>query len=167
MAVSASEVTLDDLRPGDIGWLVMRHGELYAAEAGFDGTFEPLVARILADFAETRDPACERGWIARAGDRRLGSIFCVRGPATGVAKLRLFLLEPEARGIGLGRRLLHTCLDYARATGYRRMTLWTHESHAAACALYAKSGFACVRSEPVHSFGVDLVEQEWTRELAP
>ncbi|NKX43436.1 GNAT family N-acetyltransferase [Roseicyclus persicicus] len=165
MAVSASDVVLDDLRIGDAGWLVMRHAELYAAEEGFDATFEPLVARILAEFLDGHDPARERGWIARAGDRRLGSIFCVRGPAPGLAKLRLFLLEPDARGIGLGQRLLDTCMGFARGAGYARMTLWTHESHRAACALYARNGFACTRSVPVVSFGRDLVEQEWVRDL--
>jgi GNAT superfamily N-acetyltransferase len=165
MEISASDVVLDDLRIGDAGWLTMRHGELYAAEEGFDASFEPLVARILADFLDGHDPTRERGWIARAGDRRLGSIFCVAGPGPGLAKLRLFLLEPEARGLGLGQRLLDTCLDFARSAGYARMTLWTHESHRAACALYAKNGFSCVRSEPVHSFGVDLVEQVWERDL--
>jgi GNAT superfamily N-acetyltransferase len=112
-----------------------------------------------------RDPACERAWIARRGDRRLGSIFCVRGRAPGVAKLRLFLIEPEARGQGLGHRLLGACLAYARDKGYRRMELWTHESHAAACALYARHGFRLVDSRPVHSFGRDLVEQSWEIDL--
>jgi GNAT superfamily N-acetyltransferase len=89
----------------------------------------------------------------------------VQGPEPDTAKLRLFLLEPRARGIGLGRLLLETCTGFARGAGYRRMTLWTHESHRAACALYAKAGFACTRSEPVRSFGVDLVEQEWSLHL--
>jgi DNA-binding MarR family transcriptional regulator len=158
-------VELATLRPGDIGWLTQQHGEAYARDEGFDATFEPLVARILADFATGHDPACERGWIARSGEARLGSIFCVKGPEPRIAKLRLFFLLPEARGLGLGRRLLETCLGFATEVGYRRMTLWTHESHRAACALYAKAGFVCVRSEPVHSFGVDLVEQEWVRDL--
>jgi GNAT superfamily N-acetyltransferase len=165
MAVCASEVVLGGLRIGDAGWLIQRHAELYAEEAGFDATFEPLVARILADFLDGHDPARERGWIARAGDRRLGSIFCVQGPEADTAKLRLFLLEPEARGIRLGHRLLTTCMAFACRVGYRRITLWTHESHRAACALYARHGFACVASKPVHSFGQDLVEQEWARDL--
>ncbi|WP_284263077.1 GNAT family N-acetyltransferase [Roseicyclus amphidinii] len=165
MELSASDVVLDQLRIGDAGWLIMRHAEGYAGDDGFDDTFEPLVARILADFLSGHDPARARGWIARVGGRRLGSIFCVEGPAPDTAKLRLFYLEPEARGLGLGRRMLEECLGFARAAGYRRMTLWTHESHRAACALYAKAGFSCVRSRPVRSFGVDLVEQEWTRDL--
>jgi GNAT superfamily N-acetyltransferase len=117
VAISASDVVLDRLRPGDAGWLIMRHAELYAADEGFDATFEPLVARILADFLEGHDPTCERGWIARAGDARLGSIFCVKGEAPGSAKLRLFLLEPEARGLGLGRRLLEACLGFRARRG--------------------------------------------------
>ena len=165
MELSASDVVLDQLRIGDAGWLIMRHAESYAGDDGFDDTFEPLVARILADFLAGHDPARARGWIARVGGRRLGSIFCVEGPAPDTAKLRLFYLEPEARGLGLGRRMLGECLGFARAAGYRRMTLWTHESHRAACALYAAAGFSCVRSGPVRSFGVDLVEQEWTRDL--
>lgn len=162
---TTEEVALTPLRTGDIGWLVQQHAEAYARDEGFDATFEPLVARILADFGADHDPTFERGWIARRGERRLGSIFCVKGPEPGVAKLRLFYLVPEARGLGLGRRLLETCLSFARQAGYRKMTLWTHESHRAACALYARSGFALTRSTPVRSFGVDLVEQEWSRDL--
>lgn len=163
--ISKEDVILANLRIGDAGWLIMRHGELYAAEEGFDASFEPLVARILAEFLDTHDSDQERGWIARAGNRRLGSIFCVQGPSPDTAKLRLFLLEPEARGVGLGQRLLDTCVGFARAAGYARMNLWTHESHRAACALYARNGFSCVRAIPVRSFGRDLIEQEWTREL--
>jgi GNAT superfamily N-acetyltransferase len=165
MPVSASDVMLEGLHPGDAGWIVMRHAELYAADEGFDASFEPLVARIVAAYLEAHDPAVERGWIARSGDRRLGSIFCVRGPQPGVARLRLFLVEPGARRTGLGRRLLATCLRFAREAGYGRMVLSTHASHVAACALYAKTGFSCVRSEPVRSFGCDLVEQDWSRDL--
>lgn len=165
MAVCASDVVLDALREGDVAWLTRRHGELYAQEAGFDATFAPLVARIVADFLDGHDPARERGWIARVGTRRLGSIFCVQGPAPDTAKLRLFLLEPDARGIGLGQRMLETCMGFARGAGYARMTLWTHESHRAACELYARAGFACATSRPVCSFGQALVEQEWTRDL--
>lgn len=161
----ASNVALTGLRPGDAGWLIQQHAELYARDEGFDANFEPLVARILADFLETHDPGCERGWIARRGEQRLGSIFCVKGPEPGQAKLRLFLLRPEARGLGLGQRLLEACMEFAREARYRQMVLWTHESHRAACALYEKNGFTCTMSKPVHSFGVDLVEQEWTRAL--
>lgn len=158
-------VELSDLRIGDAGWLIQQHAEFYHAEEGFDASFEPLVTHILADFLDAHDQSCERGWIARDGDRRLGSIFCVKGSMPGLAKLRLFFVHPDARGLGLGKRLLDACIAYARACGYHEMTLWTHESHRAACALYARAGFTCVRSEPVHSFGVDLVEQEWRLDL--
>ncbi len=158
-------VTLDGLRPGDIGWLTEQHAIHYAASDGFDAQFEPLVARILADFAEGNDPACERAWIARRGAARLGSIFCVKGPAPDTAKLRLFFLMPQARGLGLGKRMLATCIRFAKAAGYHRMQLWTHESHRAACALYEQAGFTCDTSKPVTSFGVDLVEQQWSLDL--
>lgn len=160
------EITLRDLRIGDAGWIIARHGELYAAEEGFDASFEALVAEIMADFIRNHDPACERGWIAEQDGVRLGCIFCVRQSDT-TAKLRLFLIEPAARGQGLGHRLLETCMSYARQCGYRRMVLWTHESHRAACALYAAHGFELTRSEPVESFGVPLVTQTWEIDLSP
>ncbi|MCA0869664.1 GNAT family N-acetyltransferase [Seohaeicola saemankumensis] len=159
-----SDVTLRDFEPADADWLVDRHAELYARDEGFDESFGPLVAGILSDFAAGHDPACERGWIAVQGDVRLGSIFCVRSSAR-TAKLRLFLLVPEARGKGVGKRLLQRCMGFARQAGYRDMELWTHESHRAACALYRAAGWRLVDSKPVHSFGVDLVEQSWRIDL--
>jgi GNAT superfamily N-acetyltransferase len=159
------EVILRDIDVGDAGWLIQQHGEIYAREEGFDATFEPLVAEILVDFLRNRDPDTERAFIAAGQGTRLGSIFCVQSGEPGVAKLRLFLLVPEARGLGLGQRLLDACLGFARKAGYRRMRLWTHESHTAACALYAGNGFTLTRSEPVRSFGVDLVEQTWQMDL--
>jgi ribosomal protein S18 acetylase RimI-like enzyme len=155
-----AEVTFRDFRPEDAPWLTGLHARLYAEEAGFDDRFGPLVASILEDYVAHRDPACERAWIPQAQDRPLGSIFCVRGPE-GRAKLRLFLLSPEARGLRLGRRMLDLCLRHARDAGFAGLTLWTHESHAAACALYRAAGLRVVRSEPVRSFGQDLVEQTW------
>ena len=162
-ATPAQEPAFRTATEADAVWLVARHADLYARDEGFDDTFAPLVADIVADFFAHHDPQRERGWIAE-GDRRLGSIFCVRLDDE-TAKLRLFLLEPEVRGLGFGRRLLATCTGFAKAAGYRRMTLWTHESHRAACRLYAADGFACVESRPVRSFGCDLVEQTWTRDL--
>lgn len=159
------EVELRDIAVGDAGWLIQAHAEAYARDEGFDISFEVLVARILADFIEQRDPSCERAWIAWRGGERIGSIFCTKGAEAGEAKLRLFYLDPAARGLGLGRRMLETCIAYARDRGYDALTLWTHESHAAACALYEKAGFTCLRSEPVRSFGVDLVEQSWRLDL--
>jgi DNA-binding MarR family transcriptional regulator/ribosomal protein S18 acetylase RimI-like enzyme len=158
-------IDLTPLRLGDIGWLIQAHAESYAREQGFDASFEPLVARILADFRENQDPSCEDGWIARQGDRRLGSIFCVRGPEPGLAKLRLFYLEPDARGLGLGRRMLDTCVGFAREAGYDRMTLWTHESQKAARALYRKVGFTCASARTTQSFGADVVEEIWNMTL--
>lgn len=160
------EITFKDLGPGDIDWLVEAHGRLYARYEGFDESFPVLVRQILEDFAASHDPSCERAFIAWEEDRRLGSVFCVRGAGQS-AKLRLFLLTPESRGKGLGRRMLAECMGFARARGYRRMELWTHESHRAACALYEKAGWRMVRSEPKRSFGVDVVEQGWEVDLPP
>lgn len=159
-ARAMSEITLREFDASDAGWLAAQHGALYARDEGFDCSFEGLVAGILDEFIRAHDPSCERGWIAEENGQRLGSIFCVRLDET-TAKLRLFLLTPAARGKGLGRRLLDTCMSYAKARGYARMQLWTHESHAAACALYEKTGWRLVSSKPVHSFGVNLVEQSW------
>lgn len=158
------EISIRVFMPSDTAWLVRKHDELYARDEGFDGTFGPLVKKILDDFNANHDPARERGWIATHGDQRLGSIFCVsEGPTT--AKLRLFLLTPDVRGRGLGKHLLQTCMGFARDSGYRDMRLWTHESHRAACGLYRASGWQLVSSRPVHSFGVDLVEQSWHIDL--
>ncbi|MCV2892951.1 GNAT family N-acetyltransferase [Lentibacter sp. XHP0401] len=155
-----SEITLREFHPDDAGWLATQHGILYTRDEGFDASFEILVAEILADFIRNHDPVCERGWIAEQDGVRLGSIFCVRLDGQ-TAKLRLFLLMPEARGKGLGRRLLSECMSYAKSKGYTRMQLWTHESHKAACALYAKTGWSLVSSKAVHSFGADRIEQSW------
>jgi len=156
----SEDVILHDLRPGDSGWLIQQHGELYQREEGFDHSFEALVAEILADFIRNHDREYERAFIAQRGGQRLGSIFCVRQDSE-TAKLRLFLLVPEARGAGLGRKLLEACMGFARERGYRRMVLWTHKSHNAACALYAKAGFQITSEQNVHEFGVDLVSQNW------
>ena len=163
--VDPSKVKLRDLGIGDSGWLVQRHGELYARDEGFDATFEALVAEILAEFIRKRSPHSERAWIAECDGQRLGSVFCVKSDTPGVAKLRLFLVEPAARGTGLGRHLLEECIAFARSKGNHTLRLWTHESHRAACALYEKYGFVCTRSEPVTSFGVDLIEQTWELDL--
>ena len=159
-----SEIALRRFVPTDSQWLVARHQDLYARDEGFDESFGPLVAEILHDFCLDHDPACEQGWIAHRGDQRLGSIFCVRQGAE-TAKLRLFLLTPEARGQGLGKLLLRQCMNFARSAGYRDMQLWTHESHHAACALYTAFGWQLLSSKPVHSFGQDLVEQSWGVQL--
>lgn len=159
-----AEIAFRDLEIGDAGWLVMQHARLYARDEGFDIRFEAIVARVLAEFIETRDPSCERAFIAHRGDERLGSIFCSRHDAE-TARLRMFLVLPEARGCGLGRRLLSECMGFARDTGFRRMMLHTHKSHAAACALYEKVGWRCTRSFPVENFGQQLVEMRWQVDL--
>jgi len=159
-----SEVNLRRFQADDAAWLVEQHGGLYARDEGFDDSFGSLVASILEGFLASHDPVRERGWIAERGTQRLGSIFCVSSQGS-TAKLRLFLLTPQARGHGLGKRLLRTCMDFAKQAGYRDMELWTHESHKAACALYARFGWQLVDSKPVHAFGVDLVEQSWTVDL--
>jgi len=155
-----TDVTLRHFGRQDADWLVEAHGRLYLAEEGYDDSFRQLVVRIVEDFLADHDPAFERGWVAERGGEPLGTIFCVReGERT--AKLRLFLVVLEARGLGLGKALLAECLGFARAKGYETMRLWTHESHRAACALYAANGFRLVSSEPAHSFGVDVIDQIW------
>lgn len=155
------EIEIRDLATGDAGWVLMRHGELYAADEGYDLQFEAVVAGILAGFIENRVVGRERAFIAWRGGKRVGSVFCVEGSAPDMAKLRLFLLEPEARGLGLGKRLLSECMGWAKAQGYARMELWTHESHRAACALYAAAGWQMIRSEPAEAFGQQVVDQFW------
>lgn len=154
------EISFRDLEPGDAGWIISRHGALYAADEGYDIRFEALVADILGRFIQTRDPERERAWVAARCGERLGSIFCVED-SEEVARLRLFLVEPAARGMGLGKRLLRECMAYAKARGYRRMVLWTHESHRAACALYAAHGWRMVETVPGQAFSQDVVDQTW------
>ena len=156
-----TEIGLRRFDAADRDWLIEQHSVHYAREEGFDESFGPLVSGILDDFLAKHDPSCERGWIAQDGDQRLGSIFCVRLDAQ-TAKLRLFFLAPPARGRGLGRRMLEACMSFARDQGYLKMQLWTHESHQAAGALYAKAGWTLVESNPAHSFGKVNIEQTWT-----
>ncbi|WP_318527944.1 helix-turn-helix domain-containing GNAT family N-acetyltransferase [Defluviimonas sp. WL0075] len=162
--IRAEEVALRDLQAGDAGWITQRHGTLYARDEGYDLSFEALVAGIVAGFLTTRVAGRDRAWIACRGAERLGSIFCVHEDAD-TARLRLFLLEPKARGIGLGRRMLETCLNHARAFGYNRMVLWTHKSHAAACGLYAATGFRMTGQQPAQAFGRSVIDQIWELDL--
>src|SRR5262245_20493656 len=145
-------------QPGDLGWVVMAHGELYAAEFGWDTTFEALVARIVADFANGADPEREAAWIAEVDGRRVGCVFCVAADAD-TAQLRILLVHPDARGRDLGRRLVDTCTGFARTVGYARVRLWTNHPLVAARRVYLDRGFTLVEEEPHHSFGVDLVGQ--------
>lgn len=151
-------------RPGDLGWVVMAHGERYNSEFGWDTSFEALVARIVADYAAGHDPKREAAWIAELDGRRVGCVFCV-GQAEATAQLRILLVDPAGRGHGLGRRLVDTCLDFARATGYRQITLWTNDVLVSARKIYQTSGFDLIEEKRHQSFGHDLVGQNWARKL--
>lgn len=152
--------TLRPPRPGDFGWVISRHGALYAAEYGWDSSFEGLVAEIMAGFIRDFDPACEACWIAEQAGAVMGSAFLVKH-AEGVAKIRMVYVEPTARGSGIGAAMLAECIAFARARGYRRVTLWTHSILVAARRLYERAGFRLVASEPHRSFGHDLVAETW------
>jgi DNA-binding MarR family transcriptional regulator/GNAT superfamily N-acetyltransferase len=151
-------------RPGDLGWVVQRNAALYAQEYGWDSSYETLVARIIADFAE-RDDRREAAWIAELDGAPAGCVFCMR-ESDSVARLRLLLLEPQARGLGLGERLVAECLAFARRTGYTEIVLWTNDVLAAARRIYQRAGFELVESGRHHSFGHDLIGQTWRLALA-
>ena len=163
-AVPSRPAILRDPRPGDMGYVVQSHGALYAGEYGFDATFEALVAEIVAKFVTSFDAARERCWIADIDGDAVGSVFLVRH-SDDVAKLRLLLVDPAGRGQGIGQRLVAECISFARACGYRKITLWTQSILLAARKIYQDAGFKLVASEPHRSFGQDLIGETWEREL--
>jgi DNA-binding MarR family transcriptional regulator/GNAT superfamily N-acetyltransferase len=151
-------------RAGDMGWVTSANGALYAREYGWDLSYEALVAKITAEFIENFDARRERCWIAEMNGERVGSVFCVR-KTDEIAKLRLLIIDPKARGLGLGKRLVEECMHFAKDVGYTSMTLWTQSILTAARAIYVGKGFRLVAEEPHHSFGVDLLGETWERDL--
>ncbi len=151
-------------RPGDMGWVVQSHGALYASEYGFDSSFEGLVAEITAKFLASFDASRERCWIADIDGAQVGSIFLVRH-SDDVAKIRLLLVDPAGRGQRLGHRLVAECIAFAKACGYRKITLWTQSILLAARKIYQDAGFVLVATEPHRSFGQSLIGETWELEL--
>ncbi len=159
------DIVLRDPRPGDLGWVVQQHAEIYAREYGWNWEFEALVAGICADFVKNFQPEWERCWIAERGGERVGSVFVVRSDAQ-TAKLRMLILTPQARGLGLGARLTDEAIAFARVKGYKHMVLWTNSCLLAARTIYEKRGFKLTHSEPYQGFGkVDLVSETWMLQL--
>ncbi|MYM85458.1 GNAT family N-acetyltransferase [Duganella sp. FT50W] len=154
-------------RAGDMAWITRRHGELYAAQQGWDRSFETLVGQICADFERDFDPALEHCWIAEINGQPVGSIALARSGEEGVAKLRLLLVEEQARGLGLGSRLVDECHKFARAAGYRKMRLWTTDQQKEARHIYLSKGYRLVAEEAVHAFGKDMVNETWALDLVP
>ncbi|MFF7485737.1 GNAT family N-acetyltransferase [Streptomyces luteogriseus] len=159
------DVVLREPAPGDLGWIIQRNAALYAAEYGFDADYEALVARIVADYAEDHDPRQERTWIAELDGRPVGCVMCVRDDTPGAARLRLLLVEPDARGLRIGDRLVGALVDFAREAGYREVVLWTNDILGAARRVYQRHGFVLVAEKPHHSFGRDLTGQDWRLDL--
>ncbi len=161
---TANTVTLRGLRPGDVGWITHRQGVLYHQEYGWDGSYEALVAEILSKFVKSFDPGSEAAWIAETAERIVGCVFLVHASAK-IAKLRLLYVEPAARGMGIGRRLVDECIAFARAKHYEILTLWTNDVLVSARKIYLAAGFRLTKEEPHHSFGKNLVGQTWDLNL--
>ncbi len=152
-------------RPGDLGWMVLAHGEVYDRQLGWNTELEAFIARIVADYAADHDPSRESAWLAEVDGERAGCVLLVAGDEPGTAKLRTLLVTPDARGRGVGTRLVEECLGFAREAGYRRVTLWTNDVLVSARRIYEAFGFLLVDEQEHHSFGHDLVGQTWTLEL--
>jgi DNA-binding MarR family transcriptional regulator/GNAT superfamily N-acetyltransferase len=163
-AASKVPYVLRGLQSGDIGWIVHRQGLLYAQEYGWDETFEGLVAEIAGAFVKNASPKMERCWIAEREGEIVGSVFLMRA-SDALAKLRLLYVEPSARGLGIGRRLVEECIRFARAKGYKTLTLWTNDVLVSARRIYQAAGFKLVKEERHHSFGKDLIGQTWDLDL--
>jgi DNA-binding MarR family transcriptional regulator/GNAT superfamily N-acetyltransferase len=161
----ANNYILREPRAGDFGWIVSRHAELYWQEYQWGPPFEGVCAQIVADFVNKFDPKKERCWIAEANGENIGTVMLVKDEQPGVARLRLLLVDPKARGLKLGTRLVDECIKFARKAGYRSMTLWTHENLTAARAVYSRAGFTLTSSEKKQSFGKDVVAEYWDLEL--
>jgi GNAT superfamily N-acetyltransferase len=153
-------VTVRGLDSGDLGWVVQRHGEIYRDEYGWDISFEALIAEIVATYVANHRPGREMAWIADVDGSRAGCVFCCQRDAD-TAQLRILIVEPTARGLGIGRRLVGECIDFARGAGYRTIMLWTNDVLVSARRIYEAAGFRLVDEEPHHSFGHDLVGQNW------
>lgn len=166
---SQTHIILRRHRPGDMGWVVERHGALYAEEYGWDERFEALVARIAADFIDHLDPARERCWIAECDGQRFGCVFLVRDTESpdpsSTARLRLLLVDPAARGLGLGQTLVRECTAFARGAGYRHIVLWTNSVLTSARRIYEQEGYRLLREKPYTAFGKDLISQDWLLDL--
>ncbi|MDQ7903429.1 helix-turn-helix domain-containing GNAT family N-acetyltransferase [Phytohabitans sp. ZYX-F-186] len=160
----AGMVVLRPPAPGDLGWVVQRHGAIYAREFGWDESFEALVARVVADYAADHDPRREAAWIAEVDGAPVGCVLCVRRDDT-TAQLRLLLVEPAARGMGVGGRLVEECLRFARRAGYERIMLWTYDATVDAHRIYQRQGFTLDEEKKSRAFGHDMVEEIWSRDL--
>jgi DNA-binding MarR family transcriptional regulator/GNAT superfamily N-acetyltransferase len=165
VAPASPDFILRAPRYGDFGWIVSRHAELYAQEYGWGEPFEGLCAQIVADFVNSYDAKLERCWIAEMNGENVGCVMVVKDELPGVARLRLLLVDPKSRGLKLGTRLVDECVNFARASGYRKMTLWTHSILTAARRTYEKAGFTLTSSEPRHNWGKDVVAEFWDLEL--
>ncbi len=160
----APHILLREPQPGDMGWVIQQHGDIYSREYGWNSEFEALVAGIVARYMQKHQPQWERCWIAEVNGERAGSVFVVRKSKT-IAQLRMLILTPEARGLGLGAHLSDECIAFARAKGYKKMVLWTNSCLEAARAIYQRRGFRLVKTEPYRGFGHDLVSETYELKL--